>query len=162
MSADTGTIRPATAVDRDVIIELIDTCLREINDRVFLEGESRDLLDVNAAYDQRGGAFVVLELNGEVIGTHATLPTDVEQGTATFRRLYLKRSHRGAGHGARLMEWAVDWCRTHGFKEIVFWSDTNFTRAHQLFESFDFTKGETREMNDGAVPYSEFHFRRRL
>lgn len=162
MNVASGIIRPATTNDRDAIIQLIDDCLHEIGDRVFLEGESRDLLDVNAAYDQRGGAFVVLDLNGEVIGTHATLPTDQELKIATFRRLYLMQAHRNAGHGARLVEWAVDWCKSHDFREIVFWSDTKFTRAHRLFESFGFTKGETRDMNDGAVPYSEYKFRRQL
>lgn len=162
MTVETGTIRPATAADRDTIIDLIDTCLREIGDQVFIDGEGRDLLDVSSAYDQRGGAFVVLELDGEVIGTHATLPVETSGKVATFRRLYLKKSHRGSGHGARLMEWAIDWCQSHGFEKIVFWSDTNFTRAHQLFESFGFTKGETRDMDDGAVPYSEYRFAKAL
>lgn len=162
MTTAAGTLRPAEPEDRDAIIALIDDCLREIGDRVCLEGEGKDLLDVRTSYDECGGAFVVLESGGEVIGTHATLPIDDERGAATFRRLYLKKSHRGSGHGARLMEWAIDWCREHGFVKIVFWSDTNFTRAHRLFESFGFTRGETRDMNDGAVPYSEYCFSRKL
>ena len=155
-------IRPARFTDRDAMIEIIDTCLREIDDQLFLDGEGKDVTDVDAAYADKGGAFVVLEKEGEVIGTHATLPVDREQGIITFRRLYLKREHRGHGHGRALMQWAIDWSREHGFKEITFWSDIRFTRAHRFFESIGFQRGETREMNDTPLPYSEYRFHLRL
>lgn len=155
-------IRPARPADREAVIEIIDTCLREIDDRLFLEGEGKDLTDVDEAYTNKGGAFVVMEENGEVIGTHATLPVDPEKSRITFRRLYLKREVRGRGHGRALMQWAIDWSREHGWKEIVFWSDIRFTRAHRFFESFGFQRGETRDMNDTPLPYSEYRFRMRL
>ena len=152
-------IRPACPSDRDAIVEIIDTCLREIDDRLFLDGEGRDVTDTDAAYVGKGGAFVVLELDGKVIGTHATLPVDRANGILTFRRLYLRRQHRGQGHGRALMQWAIDWSREHDFKEIAFWSDIRFTRAHRFFESFGFQKGGTRDMTDTPLPYTEFHFR---
>jgi len=155
-------IRPALPADRPAMIDIIDTCLREIDDRLFLDGEGKDVTDVEAAYTDKGGAFVVLEIDGEIIGTHATLPVDREHGIITFRRLYLKREHRGRGHGRALMQWAIDWSREHGFKEIVFWSDIRFTRAHRFFESFGFQRGETRDMNDTPLPYSEYRFNLRL
>lgn len=151
-------IRPARNSDREAIIDIIDTCLREIGDRFFPEGEGQDLLDVDAAYTNQDGAFVVLEKDGEVIGTHATSPVDVEKGIITFRRLYLKRERRGQGHGYELMKWAIDWSIEKGWKQVVFWSDTRFTHAHKFFESFNFEKGETRDMDDGAMPYSEYRF----
>ena len=151
-------IRPATSDDRDAIIAIIDTCLREIGDRFYPEGEGHDLLDVNAAYDAKGGAFVVLEREGQIIGTHATLPIDQDQGIATFRRLYLKQEFRGKRHGKELFQWAIDWCRANRFRRVEFWSDTRFTRAHEFFGTFGFKKGATRDMDDGAVPYSEFFF----
>lgn len=151
-------IRPARNSDREVIIEIIDTCLREIGDRFFPEGEGQDLLDVDAAYTHKGGAFVVLEQDARIIGTHATSPVDKEKGVITFRRLYLKREFRGQGQGRQLMQWAIDWSIEHGWKQVVFWSDTRFTRAHEFFATFGFKKGETRDMDDGAAPYSEYRF----
>lgn len=155
-------IRPAKPEDRPAMIDIIDTCLREIDDRLFLDSEGRDVTDVDAAYTAKGGAFIVLEIDGEVIGTHATLPVDLDQGVVTFRRLYLKRAFRGQGHGQTLMRWAIDWSRQQGFKEVSFWSDIRFTRAHHFFESFGFERGKTRDMNDSPLPYSEYHFRLRL
>ncbi|MGB0578751.1 MAG: GNAT family N-acetyltransferase [Limisphaerales bacterium] len=151
-------IRPARNSDREAIIEIIDTCLREIGDRFFPEGEGQDLLDVDAAYTNKGGAFVVLEKDGQIIGTHATSPVDHEEGIITFRRLYLKHEHRRQGHGYTLMKWAIEWSIEQGWKQIVFWSDTRFRRAHEFFETFGFVKGETRDMDDGAMPYSEHRF----
>jgi putative acetyltransferase len=155
-------IRPARPEDRPAIIDIIDTCLREIDDQLFLDGEGRDVTNVESAYVARGGAFVVLESDGEVIGTHATLPVKDTPGLVTFRRLYLRQNNRGRGHGRRLMQWAIDWSRDHGFREIAFWSDIRFTRAHRFFESFGFERGEMREMNDTPLPYSEYRFRMRL
>lgn len=161
-SFESEMIRPARPSDQTVIVEIIDTCLREIEDRLFLDGEGKDLTDIESAYIKKGGAFVVLESAGSVVGTHATLPVDQENGIITFRRLYLRREYRGRGHGRRLMQWAIDWSRDHDFREIAFWSDIRFTRAHRFFESFGFEKGETRNMNDTPLPYSEYRFRLRL
>lgn len=155
-------IRPARPEDRAAMIAIIDTCLREIDDQLFLDGEGRDVMDVEAAYTRKGGAFVVLEVDGEVIGTHATLPVDPEKGVVTFRRLYLKHEQRGKGYGRDLMQWAIDWSRANGFHEIAFWSDIRFTRAHAFFESFGFERGETREMNYTPLPYQEYRFSLRL
>ncbi len=151
-------IRPALPSDRESIIEIIDACLREIGDRFFPEGEGQDLLDVAASYDGKGGAFVVLEHEGRIIGTHATLPLDPEERIATFRRLYLRREHRGRRHGKALMQWALDWCAENDYRTVEFWSDTRFTHAHRFFASFGFRKGVVRDMDDGAAPYSEFLF----
>ena len=70
---------------------------------------------------------------------------------------------RGSGWGGRLMEWAFDWARKHGQSRVEFWSDVRFTRAHRFFRRLGFEHdGRTREMHDGAMPYSEFFFFRDL
>ena len=57
------------------------------------------------------------------------------------------------------MIWAIDWAREAGFRRVEFWSDTRFARAHAFFGKLGFqTRGETRDMNDGFQPYSEFFF----
>ena len=57
------------------------------------------------------------------------------------------------------MDWAVGWSRDHAYSRVQFWSDTRFEQAHRFFERYGFTKtGETRNMDDGALPYSEYFF----
>ncbi len=127
-----------------------------------LEGADSDLRDIEKAYRQRGGEFIVAEQGNQIVGSHATLPVDVDAGIITFRRLYTTRETRGSGLGDTLMQWALTWAAEHGFKQVVFWSDTRFTRAHSFFAKLGFEKGETREMNDGHEPYQEFRFTKSL
>jgi putative acetyltransferase len=152
-------LRPATAADIPGIVALIDSVYREYGDAVCLENADRDLPQAHTYYAEHGGAFVVLADGGKVVGTHAALPLDAATGLCTFRRLYLDPSLRGAGAGERLMHWALDWARQHGFRRVEFWSDTRFARAHRFFQRFGFARdGRTRELNDAYAPYWEYFF----
>lgn len=153
-----ATFRNATVDDQPAIIALITEVYEEYGERMCLEGADSDLLDLDAAYTQRGGQFVVAEQGGAIVGIHATLPTKPEQGVLTYRRLYTAKDQRGTGLGEALMQWAFDWSVEHGFKRVEFWSDTRFHRAHAFFTKLGFEKGGTRRMEDGYEPYEEFHF----
>lgn len=156
-------IRPATNEDAPAIIALIDSVLGEWDDAVCLDGAEQDLLDVESAYWQQQGAFVVLEWRGQVIGSHAVLPLDSSPDQCTFKRLYLDPRFRGGTAGRDLMQWNIDWSRAQGFRKIEFWSDTRFHRAHCFFQKFGFVRsGETREMHDSHETYWEYHFSKSL
>jgi putative acetyltransferase len=152
-------LRPATSQDSDAIAALIADIYQENGEELCPEGGDADLLDIEASYAGRGGAAVVLLDGGKVAGCHATLPIDPDAGLITFRRLYLRRDLRGGSAGRELMQWALDWARDRGYRNVQFWSDTRFTRAHRFFERFGFRKtGRIRDMDDGSMPYSEFEF----
>ena len=152
-------IRPFRPTDRDAIVALIDGVYREYGDVIYLEKADADLLDVESRYVATGGAFVVLDDDGMIRGTHAVLPLDDGNGLCTFRRLYLDTSLRGGEWGNRLMQWAVDWAAARGLRRVEFWSDTRFTRAHRFFERNGFINtGKVRDMDDGAEPYREYFF----
>lgn len=153
-------IRKASNSDSDEIISLITSVYDEYGEIMFTEGADRDLLDINQNYHEKGGDFVVMiDQEKKIVGSHATLPINKKDRVLTFRRLYLKKTHRGEGVGKRLMDWAVDWSKKNKFHRVEFWSDVRFKRAHSFFEKYGFVKsGEIREMNDGALPYSEFFF----
>ena len=151
-------IRPASRSDARALIALVGGVYREYGDEVDVDGYDRDLLDVGRHYAETGGAFVVLEADGEVVGAHATQPVDVEQGIVTFRRLYVRDAFRGTGAGPALMDWALEWSREHGFERVEFWSDTRFTRAHRFFGRYGFVRGEVRHMQEGALEFSEYRF----
>ena len=153
-------IRRATNNDSNEIISLITSIYNEYGEIMYTEGADRDLLDIRGNYRAKGGDFIVMvnEVD-EIIGSHATLPINTKDGVLTFRRLYLKKNYRGEGAGKKLMDWAVKWSIDNQFNRVEFWSDVRFKRAHDFFEKYGFVKsGEIREMNDGALPYSEFFF----
>ena len=137
---------------------MIDEVYREYGDEVDVEGYDGDLLNVEGAYREVGGEFVVLEAAGRIIGAHATQPVDREKGIVTFRRLYLPLRIRGTGAGKFLMDWAVGWSREHGYGRVEFWSDTRFERAHRFFERYGFTRGGIRHVEEGRLSFSEYHF----
>ena len=151
-------LRPARREDGPGLVRLVDEVYQEYGDEADVEGYDRDLLDVDAAYRAEGGEFVVLEKQGEIVGAHATQPIDREQGLLTFRRLYLPESMRGTGAGKVLMDWAIKWSREHNFTRVEFWSDTRFARAHRFFEGYGFVRGGTREVVEGKLTFSEFHY----
>ena len=160
MSSQNHRERDATDADSEAIIGLISEVYQEYGEVMHTDGADSDLLSIEASYAARGGAFIVLENgNGRIVASHATVPIDPDTGLLTFRRLYLDKSLRGQGIGARLMDWAVGWSRDHAYKKVEFWSDTRFVQAHGFFERYGFTKtGEIREMHDGVLPYSEYFF----
>lgn len=156
-------IRPAARGDTEGIIALIDSVYREYSERLCLEGAEADLLDVVGHYSSDNSAFVVLDDEGKIAGTHAVIPLDVRLELCTFRRLYLRSDLRGSGWGDKLMQWAIDTARQFRFRRVEFWSDVRFTRAHQFFRRFGFqSDGRMRHMNDSWEPYSEYFFWRDL
>lgn len=151
-------LRPGRTEDGPRLVRLIDEVYREYGDEADVEGYDRDLLDVEAAYRQCGGEFVVLTEDGVIVGAHATQPVDPEMGIVTFRRLYLPARMRGTGAGRILMDWAIEWSRKHDFVRVEFWSDTRFTRAHKFFARYGFQRGGIRDVQEGKLTFSEFHF----
>ncbi len=151
-------LRPGRREDGPGLVRLIDEVYREYGDVADVEGYDCDLLDVEAAYRRKGGEFVVLEEDGEIVGAHATQPIDLEKGLLTFRRLYLPARVRGTGAGKFLMDWAVGWSRDNGYRRVEFWSDTRFSRAHRFFERYGFERGGIRHVEEGKLKFSEYFF----
>ena len=123
---------------------------------MHLENADADLPVADSHFARLGGAFVVLEHGANIVGCHAVKPLNVADKVLTFRRLYLSQECRGTGQGTALMEWAITWATTAGWRRIEFWSDTRFTRAHRFFEKFGFQRdGRIRKMHDSFEPYQE-------
>ncbi len=152
-------LRPATNQDFDSIFRIIENAYCKFGDRVWLEGQDGDLIDIEGNYSGQGGAFVVLEQKREIIGTHAVRPIDLQNGLITFRRLYLKPEYHGSEASQLLFQWAIDWASEPPFKRVEFRSDTRFKRAHSFFQKFGFLKtGDIQHMYNEPDPYSEYQF----
>ena len=156
-------LRLAEAQDCQAIIRHIDAVLREYGDEICLTGADQDLTDIEQHYVRNGGAFVVLDDEGTVRGTHAVRPDVTRPDVCYLRRLYLEPSLRGSDWGHRLMNWALEWAIVHGSRRVELWSDTRFERAHTFFRRCGFREdGRTRDMDDGVEPYQERFFYKNL
>ena len=156
-------LRLAKQQDRQAIIRLIDQVLREYGDEICLTGADHDLTDIDGHYQQVGGAFIVLDDEGTIRGTHAVVPDGIHHDVCFLRRLYLEQGLRGDEWGIRLMDWTLEWAAAHGACRVELWSDTRFERAHAFFRRYGFRQdGRTREMHDGVEPYKERFFSKDL
>ncbi len=146
--------------DKDRVVALIESCYQEYGDQVILNGDDSDLLNLEDNYRGQAGEFIILEDKQQsIVGCHAVVPLDQQSHLCTFRRLYLNKALRGTGLGHALMQWALQWARSQGFRRVEFWSDTRFNRAHRFFHRSGFlTEKTARKMDDGIQPYSEFFF----
>ena len=155
-------IRLATNDDVPGILDLIGRVYAEYGDKVCTDpgGAEFDLLDIQANYQQPGGQFWVLDLAGQIKGTHATRPDESNRDVCGFRRLYLEQALRGTTDwGHQLMQITIDWASEKRFQRVEFWSDTRFERAHKFFTKFGFEHdGRVREMTDSFETYSEYFF----
>jgi GNAT superfamily N-acetyltransferase len=84
--------------------------------------------------DAGGEIFFVLE-NGEAVGTCAVVPHGESYEIA---KMAVAGESRGKGHGDRLMQAAIDWCRAKGVAEIVILSNTVLAPAITLYKKFGF------------------------
>ncbi len=156
-------LRRVTAADREAVIALIDTVYREFGDGVFLSGYDADLTCLPDTYAEAGGDFVVLTNSlGEILATHAVLPMEGEADAVQFKRFYVRADRRGEGLGRRLMDWALSWCREHGYRRVELWSDVRFLEAHAIYERWGFVRGVRRAGDDGQMPYQEYHYSRNI
>lgn len=145
---------------KDEVINLLDRVYKEYGDEVWLEGYDADLLNVDDAYRKKGGAFwIAISDDGEVFGTVALKLVPEDDDSIELKRMYIDQSVRGTGLAHRLTDTVIEWGKEHGYKKVVLWTDTQFTRAHRFYEKYGFTyTGRKRDMDDFYHPYSEYEF----
>jgi putative acetyltransferase len=150
-----------TPTDVQKIIELIDGVYREYGDSICLENADSDLLAIDKNYSNKGGVFRVWKENDEITATIAVVPAD-EKDAVMLKRLYLKENYRGSGTANLLLNFAIEWAKERGYKEMNLWSDTRFLRGHQFYMKHKFIRNGIRSMNDGNMPYKEYFFSREI
>ena len=104
-------------------------------------------------------AVWLLEKGGDAVGHVAAGPCglphpDVAPGDGEIKRLYLLREVQGAGHGARLMDAAMDWLQREGPRTlwVGVWSEN--IGAQRFYARYGFGKvgeylfpvGRTRDL----------------
>jgi putative acetyltransferase len=129
-------LRKATNRDVPAIWTLISSVLRSYGIAANTQTTDQDLVDIEAAYWNKRGAFFAL-LNGEeIIGTVALQrETDV---ACELCRMYLAPQYRGQGLGRRLLNHALREARGRGFKEVHLKTASVLTEAIALYKRAGF------------------------
>ena len=129
-------------VVRDLTTAEDAAAFRRINEawiaaHFVLEAEDRrQLADPVAAYVEPGGAVLVAELDGEVVGGVALAP----DGTGAFElsKMGVDEAARGRGVGRRVLAAAIERARERGATSIFLGSSTKLTTAVGLYEQAGF------------------------
>ena len=100
-----------------------------------------DLDDPDEFYKKQGGIFYVLEENHKIIGTIAV--KNKGDGIAEIKRLYIEKKYRDKHYGSMLFDYALNFCREHGFKKIILDTWIRFNRAKSLYISRGFKTMKT-------------------
>lgn len=110
-------------------------------------------------------AIWLLERDGEAMGHVAAGPCglphpDVCKGDGEIKRLYMVQGLQGAGHGAQLMQTAMDWLLRDGPRNlwVGVWSE-NFG-AQRFYARYGFEKAGEYKFPVGNTLDDEFILRR--
>lgn len=134
-------VRPVTASDVHAVVALVTEVLPEFG-LEFGKGSPTDdeLRELPASYVERGGAFWVADVDGDVLGTCGLVP--IEPGTLELRKMYLRPAARGRGLGRALLETAVAWARARGAAKIVLDTTERMERAIAFYEANGFVRDD--------------------
>lgn len=121
--------------DRQVAAEVIRSVLAEYGIGWEPEGADRDVYEVETAYLQVGGAFWVVEQQGQIVGTAAFYPVKRGVGTVEIRKMYLLPQVRGKGLGRWLLQRLEQEIAAQGFREVWIETASVLQEAVKLYES---------------------------
>ena len=148
-------IRPARPADADRLQELNRVALRQVD--AYVEGVAdSDLDDVVSHYDGDGGAFLVGEVDGDVVAMGGLQPADGGVWTdralrsddgpaAEITRMRVDPDHQRRGYGSRLLDALEAQARESGFEVLVLDTTARQTGARALYESTGYERVEAFE-----------------
>ncbi|NJN48916.1 MAG: GNAT family N-acetyltransferase [Alkalinema sp. RL_2_19] len=129
----TWQIRDWQPDDRQAAADVIGTILAEYGLDWEPTGADQDVLQVEQAYQQRGGEFWVVEQAGQVVGTAAYYPIHRAPQAVEIRKMYLLPSVRGQGLGRFLLRQLEVAIAAAGYQEIWIETASVLQEAVQLY-----------------------------
>ena len=165
-------IRRATAQDAQVVSALAATTFTETFGALYPPDDLAAFLREAYAVERQRTilshpdyALWLLEDDGEAVGHIAAGPCglphpDAAPGDGEIKRLYLRQGWQNGGHGARLMEAAMDWLLRDGPRTlwVGVWSENH--GAQRFYGRYGFGKVGEYLFPVGATRDLEFILRR--
>ena len=144
-------LRPFRPEESPQVLRLVESVLAEFGFGLGGHDEDWDLEDMAAFYAPPSSVFLVLETDGEIVGTVAVKRrSDAE---AELRRMYLRSDLRGRGHGKELLCAAVEFARSAGCETIFLETSEKLERAIGLYTSFGFSLTDKRGEHSSHLVY---------
>jgi len=103
-----------------------------------------DLDTIGEVYGGVRDSFFVSEGEGAIVGTVGV--KEDEKDSALLRRFFVMPDHRKKGIGSRLLEKALDFCKSQGYSKVIFRCTDRMKDAMSLCEKKGFKKEESLDM----------------
>ena len=139
------TLRKASNADVPAVWALISSVLQSYGITTNPATTDKDLVDIEANYWDKKGAFFVLLQGETVIGT-AALHHETD-AVCEVCRMYLAPAYRGQGLGRRLLEHCVREAQERGYEEMCLKTASVLVEAISLYKHAGFAVVEGAEVS---------------
>ena len=112
----------------------IDESLRDLEERGIFD----DMIDVQMHYFDRGGLFLVVEDDGQMIGTGAV--RQIDDDVCELKRMWLLPAYHGRGIGYRVIQMLFAFARASKYKLIRLETGNQQLRAIKFYERLGFSR----------------------
>lgn len=104
------------------------------------DGNDADLMDVEAAYFDKGGFFEVLLDKGTIVGCYGLYPlaNSPDESIVELRKMYFTPELRGRGWGRAVLRRAVEKAASMQFKAVHLETASQLKEAIALYRNFGF------------------------
>jgi GNAT superfamily N-acetyltransferase len=138
------TIRPFSEKDSQGVRELILSILTKEYPFDKTAYSDSDLDTIHEVYGGARESFFVGEEAGFIVGTVGI--KEEEKDSALLRRLFVSPDHRRKGIGSGLLARALEFCRSRGYKQVIFRCTDRMGDAIHLCEKNGFKVAESLDM----------------
>jgi DNA-binding MarR family transcriptional regulator/GNAT superfamily N-acetyltransferase len=107
-------------------------------------------------YDARSERGWIAEIEGENVG--AVMLANDGDGVARLRLLFVEPKARGLGIGARLVDEAIGFARSAGYRKITLWTHSVLTAARRIYQSAGFKLMRSEEHQSWGQPVVSEHW----
>lgn len=124
--------------------------------------EYRDFDHIEETYIQKGGNFLVMELDGRIVAFGGYFP--IKRKTAVIRRMRVLPDYQGKGLGKRMLLALEDDIKKRGLKRIQLGTSTLMKKAIGLYESMGYQRVKTTLRPDKGFggDYAEILYKKEL
>jgi GNAT superfamily N-acetyltransferase len=117
-----------------------------------------ELSEFLCRYDSaRDGIWLALS-NGRIEGSIVIDGVEADSEGAHFRWFIVSNSLRGNGAGNKLINTALDFCRTRNYKKIYLWTFEGLNAARHLYDKYGFRLARQQRGNQWGSEVNEQRF----
>lgn len=162
MTASLPPLRDARDSDSAPLAALIAASFAEYPNCLFDWSEFPELRAPATHFSALGGRLWVAQAPGDGIAASLGVVPVPEQNAVEIVKVYADPAFRGSGLAQALFGNALAFAKDGGYREMMLWSDSRFSRGHRFYEKLGFRRwpGE-RYLADVSATW-EYHFRRPL